>query len=164
MELKEQNNKFISPTFGEMGFENIVSKIVGYVEGDSDYQYRLIIGTDSQDKNSHGADFVTAIILHKVGAGGIYFWQRETNPNHLALKARIIEEAVRSLLCAQKFLDALGRENGIMKTLEIHVDVGQKGPTREIIGEVVGMVRGSGFEVKIKPDAFGASKVADRHT
>ncbi|PJC83188.1 hypothetical protein CO006_00795, partial [Candidatus Roizmanbacteria bacterium CG_4_8_14_3_um_filter_35_14] len=24
--------------------------------------------------------------------------------------------------------------------------------------------RGSGYEVKIKPDSYGASKVADRHT
>jgi len=32
-----------------------------------------------------------------------------------------------------------------------------------MISEVTGMVRGSGFEVKIKPDAYGASKVADRH-
>ena len=158
------NGKFISPTFGELSFNQIISKIVSLIEGNSDYPFRLIIGTDSQDKNAHGADFVTAVIVHKVGAGGIYFWQRETNPNRLAMKARIMEEAVRSLVCAQKFLDALGRENGIMKTLEIHVDVGQKGPTREMIAEVVGMIRGSGFEVKIKPDAFGASKVADRHT
>jgi len=158
------DSKFQSPTFGELSFNQIISKIVNLVEGNSDYSFRLIIGTDSQDKNSHGADFVTAVIVHKVGAGGVYFWQRETNPNHLAMKARIIEEAARSLVCAQKFLDAFGRENGIMKILEIHVDVGQKGPTREIIGEVVGMIRGSGFEVKIKPDAFGASKVADRHT
>jgi len=158
------NGKFQSPTFGELSFNQIISKIVNLVESNSDYPFRLIIGTDSQDKNSHGADFVTAVIVHKVGAGGIYFWQRETNPNRLAMKARIMEEAVRSLVCAQKFLDAFGRENGIMKILEIHVDVGQKGPTREMIAEVVGMIRGSGFEVKIKPDAFGASKVADRHT
>jgi len=33
-----------------------------------------------------------------------------------------------------------------------------------MIKEVVGMVRGSGYNAKTKPDAYGASAVADRHT
>ena len=48
--------------------------------------------------------------------------------------------------------------------LEIHVDVGNAGKTNQIIKEVVGMVTGSGYAVKTKPDAYGASAVADKHT
>ena len=48
--------------------------------------------------------------------------------------------------------------------LEIHVDVGTVGPTREMIKEVVGMVTGSGYTAKTKPESFGASVVADKHT
>jgi hypothetical protein len=33
-----------------------------------------------------------------------------------------------------------------------------------MIAEVVSMIKGNGYEVKTKPDSFGASKVADRHT
>jgi predicted RNase H-related nuclease YkuK (DUF458 family) len=33
-----------------------------------------------------------------------------------------------------------------------------------MIKEVVGMIRGSGYEVKMKPFAYGAFVVADRHT
>ena len=33
-----------------------------------------------------------------------------------------------------------------------------------MLNEVVGMIRGSGFKVKIKPEAYGAQSVADRHT
>lgn len=33
-----------------------------------------------------------------------------------------------------------------------------------MITEVVGMIRGSGYDVKIKPQSYGASKVADRYT
>lgn len=47
--------------------------------------------------------------------------------------------------------------------LEIHVDVGQHGKTKEIIDEVVGMIIGSGFEVRTKPDSYGASTVADKY-
>ena len=55
--------------------------------------------------------------------------------------------------------------NGISRyNIQIHVDIGHNGETRDMINEVVGMVRGSGYEVKIKPDSYGASKVADRYT
>jgi hypothetical protein len=47
---------------------------------------------------------------------------------------------------------------------EIHIDVGPLGPTRDMINEVAGMVRGNGFKAKTKPDSWGASSVADKHT
>ena len=48
--------------------------------------------------------------------------------------------------------------------IEIHLDVGRIGETKDLIREVVGMITGSGFEARIKPDSYGASKVADRYT
>jgi len=48
-----------------------------------------------------------------------------------------------------------------MHDLEIHTDIGQVGETKEMIKEIVGMVKGNGFEVKIKPESFGATSVAD---
>ena len=48
--------------------------------------------------------------------------------------------------------------------LEIHIDVGEAGPTREMIKEVVGLVTGNGFTAKTKPEGYGAFVVADKHT
>lgn len=48
--------------------------------------------------------------------------------------------------------------------LEIHIDVGALGPTREMIREVVGMVNGNGYKARTKPESWGASSVADKHT
>ena len=48
--------------------------------------------------------------------------------------------------------------------IEIHLDVGTQGRSKEIIREVVGMVTGSGFDARIKPDSYGASTVADKFT
>jgi predicted RNase H-related nuclease YkuK (DUF458 family) len=48
--------------------------------------------------------------------------------------------------------------------IEIHLDIGKQGRTKEIIREVVGMVVGSGFGARIKPESYGAFKVADRYT
>jgi predicted RNase H-related nuclease YkuK (DUF458 family) len=54
--------------------------------------------------------------------------------------------------------------NGISKyDIQIHVDIGKNGETRELINEVTGMIRNNGFDVKIKPESYGASKIADRH-
>jgi predicted RNase H-related nuclease YkuK (DUF458 family) len=48
--------------------------------------------------------------------------------------------------------------------IEIHLDVGEQGKTKEIVREVVGMVTGSGFDARIKPESYGASSVADKYT
>lgn len=55
-------------------------------------------------------------------------------------------------------------EVGADLNLEIHLDVGTNGATKSLVKEVVGMVNGSGYPCKIKPDAFGAATVADRYT
>ncbi|NLJ41543.1 MAG: hypothetical protein GX352_08045, partial [Clostridiales bacterium] len=47
---------------------------------------------------------------------------------------------------------------------EFHLDVGTKGPTRELIGEMVAMAKGTGFEPKIKPESYAASCYANRYT
>jgi predicted RNase H-related nuclease YkuK (DUF458 family) len=44
----------------------------------------------------------------------------------------------------------------------IHADVGENGVRKDMIKEVIGLIRGNGFEAKIKPEAFAASVVADR--
>jgi predicted RNase H-related nuclease YkuK (DUF458 family) len=44
----------------------------------------------------------------------------------------------------------------------IHADIGANGKTRDMIKEVTGLIKGNGFEPKIKPESFAASTVADR--
>ena len=48
--------------------------------------------------------------------------------------------------------------------IEIHIDVGSNGPTRHLIRELVGMIESFGFIACVKPESFGASRVAHRHT
>jgi predicted RNase H-related nuclease YkuK (DUF458 family) len=45
----------------------------------------------------------------------------------------------------------------------IHADIGENGATKDMIREVTGLIRGNGFEPKIKPESFAASTVADRY-
>lgn len=158
------NGHFHSQTFGTCDLPTVQKHITHYLDQEPARKYRVVIGTDSQAKNSHATDFVIAIVIHRVGAGGIYFWKRIAEEKRYALKERMYQEALLSLATADECLTLL-KSNGFTKMdLEIHVDIGPKGETRSMITEIVGMIRGSGFVVKTKPDSFGASKVADRHT
>lgn len=157
--------KFYSQTFGELSLSQVREKIAEFMGASPDHSYRIVIGVDSQTKN-HGeeSDFVAAIIIHRIGAGGIYFWSRERRQKRYDLRRRIYEEAAVALELAHKFIEE-SHKNGLWGyDFEIHVDIGMVGETREMIAEVVGMIRGSGFKVKTKPDSYAASKVADRHT
>ena len=163
MEDSAPSTEFNSPTLGKMAFPSVVAAIVRYIESQSEFSYRVIVGSDSEPTDGE-VEYVTAVAIHRVGRGGVYFWQRNIGNPCFTLRERIYNEALLSLEFARRLLAAFHAQNILDLNLEIHVDVGTKGETRQIINEIIGMVRGSGFLVKTKPDSFGASKVADRHT
>lgn len=156
---------FHSPTHGTLTLPQIIEKITDFAHASPDHGYRIIIGTDSQQHRGKGIEVVTALIVHRVGGGGIYFWKGYAKRQPYTLKERIYEEALASLDFANEFLYLLKDQPELLKfDLEIHVDIGKNGATRDMIAEVVAMIKGNGYQVKVKPEAFGASKVADRHT
>ncbi len=135
------------------------------IEKENNAHFKIIVGTDSEMTTSLTAHFVTAVVVHHVGHGGVYFWSSLTKPGIKNLRQRMYEEATYSLTTAQRLIDEFKkRELPLDKILEIHVDVGQNGDTKTMIAEITGMIRGSGFVCKTKPESFGASNVADRHT
>jgi predicted RNase H-related nuclease YkuK (DUF458 family) len=153
-----------SPTHGKVDLEKLKTIVSDFMKGDKKARYEIIVGTDSQKIEKNKYDFVSALIIHRVGWGGIYFWKRLVQDKKISLKERIYQEATMSLETSENFVNFF-KTNGISKyDVQIHVDIGHNGETRDLITEVVGMVRGSGYDVKIKPDSYGASKVADRYT
>ncbi|MGE5559080.1 MAG: ribonuclease H-like YkuK family protein [Bacillota bacterium] len=153
---------FISPSYGRLSFDEVFERVAAFFIEEPDTKYKLIIGTDSQAKD--GFVFVTALIIYRVGKGGRFFYRKEHETNIHGLRHRIYTETAKSLKVASKIMDKL-IENGFADVdVEIHLDVGEHGETRDIIREIVGMVTGSGFDAKIKPDSYGASKVADKYT
>ncbi len=153
---------FNSPTKGRMAFEQVFKDIVEYIHEDSKIKYKLIVGTDSQLRED--VCYVTAILILREGKGGRFYYSKEREKTKLSLKQRIFYETSKSLIVAAKLAEKL-TANGLAELdIEIHLDVGEQGQTKEIIKEVVGMVVGSGFDARIKPDSYGASKVADKYT
>lgn len=170
MGMKKGNNKrFTSPTKGVISKLDMVSDISSFVDEDPGSFYRLVIGTDSQTKRINGKsqiDFVSAIIVHRIGKGARYYWRKEKKKGEskVILRDKIYTETLMSLDVAQSIVPKVrARISPAKYDFEIHIDVGPLGPTRQMIREVVAMVNGNGFVAKTKPESWGASSVADKH-
>lgn len=177
-----------SLTHGEIEIKESIRLIKDFLEEKPDAEYSLVIGTDSHERENNGAqsrrfgtsspaseadrrgktiNLVTAILVHRRGFGGKYFWRRKYISNIHSLREKIYAETMESLNFAISFVPTLRKSlngNSPLYNLEIHIDVGEHGDTRDMIKEVVGMVTGNGFVAKTKPYAYGASYVADKHT
>lgn len=159
-----------SLTHGEIKIKESIELIKDFLEESPSAEYSLVIGTDSHEKtnegNSRTISLVTAILVHRRGFGGKYFWRRRNLSNIHTLREKIYAETLESLNFALFYVPLLRKVlNGDspLYNLEIHIDVGEYGDTRDMIKEVVGMVTGNGFVAKTKPQAYGASYVADKH-
>ena len=163
-----KDEKFISPSTGKVSTKQMIKLISSFVEEEPGSFYRLVIGTDSQSKRLRGqveTDYVSAVVVHRQGKGAKYFWKKTKIYKIPVLRDKIYTETQMSLDLAQEIVPLI-REyvKPSRYDLEIHIDVGSLGPTREMIREVVGMVNGNGYTAKTKPESWGASSVADKHT
>lgn len=168
--MKEQI--FQSITHGNLNLAEIIHLIKLFLEEKPNAEYSLVIGSDSQEKlevktGKKYINVVTAILVHRKGFGGKYFWHKKEDQIIYSLRDKIYKETIASLDFARMFVPLLKKslnDNSPNYNLEIHVDVGEYGDTREMIKEVVGMVTGNGFVAKTKPESYGATYVADRYT
>ncbi len=155
---------FYSPSKGKLTFDATFDDLINYINKNSQENYKLIIGSDSQTYLNEGVTFVSAIVIHRVGKGGRYYFHKQKQRYIESIKQRIFYETSLSLEVASRLTEKLVENGYADLNIEIHLDVGEKGETREIIKEVVGMVIGSGYDARIKPDSYGATKVADKYT
>ncbi len=155
-------------TNGKVTWVGLGSEIRKFILEEPEMNYQLIIGSDSRSKDvkkKPSIDLVTAVVIHRKGRGGRYFWTKERINNVYSLKEKLYRETIASLEAARKLLNILKEDlNGHYEDLEIHIDVGENGPSRQMIKELVGMVNGNGFRAKVKPSAFAAASVADKYT
>ena len=78
MNIMQKKPVFINPTEGKMSLDQVAREISKFIKKEPDFTYRLIIGSDSQEKRLNGKKFlnlVAAIVIHRKGRGGRYFWQ-----------------------------------------------------------------------------------------
>jgi len=146
-----------------MNVNQVVSEISRFIFKDKNRHYKIIIGSDSDGHAKAMTDFVTAIVVHRVGNGGRYFWRRIELPKFHTMRDRIIQEVLLSLEVAKEVLINLKTFEVPQFDFEIHVDIGENGATKVMMQEVTGMIRAYNFEARTKPESYAATKVADRH-
>lgn len=153
-------NEFKTASGIKLSKGKLLDEIRGFVEFDRKFNYRILIGTDSEYFNSR-VDFISVIVVHRIGNGARYFWRREVVNNKFGLKERLWHEAILSLSIGQELMNSL-LNNNLNLSLEIHLDLSSEGKSSSALKEIINLIRSYGFEVKIKPESYAASKIADR--
>ncbi len=177
---KVLKGKFHNITVGELDFEGVVDEIINWMKERPASSYNVIVGCDSS--SSEEPHFPVAIVVLRKGEGGRFFLKKAKykDKRFYNWRQRILEEVLLScdlaLVLREKLKEKVEKANRELSQSEeivggkkfdyqfryIHADVGAEGVTKDMIKEVTGLIRGNGFEPKIKPEAYAATVVADR--
>jgi len=161
---------FYNPSRGNLKIAQVIEEILNYINEKPEKFYDIIVGCDSSSGET--PDFPVAVVILRTGEGGRFFLKKISYKNRKFYnwKMRILEEVLLSCELAlflrenfEKKIKSFGN-NFNYQFRYIHADVGENGQTRDMIKEVTGLIRGNGFEPKIKPEAYVASTVADRYS
>ena len=159
MLLLEHKPYWVCPGGDQLSPEDFMEKAKELItKGSSVY-----VGTDSMRRGDN-CIFVTVIAFHNNSAKiARYFYKkfRSENCEYRNLKNKITEEVNLSVQAAQKV-----NEFSPDTPIELHVDIGKnkENKTRIMMSMVSGWVRGMGYDLKIKPESWASSSIADNHT
>lgn len=138
--------------------DNLIREIVNFILENKNYKYKILVGTDSE-KQKDRIEFISVIVIHRVGYGARYFWKRSYSSS-MDLYSRLWQEALFSLEISKELLKNL--INPLIDFyFEVHLDVGVNGKSQSVIKELINLIKGHGFQVKVKPESFAATKIAD---
>jgi len=152
----------------------VIEEIIGYIKEKPEKFYDIIVGCDSSSGEEPHFPVVVAVL--RKGEGGRFFLKKvkyppSVNKKFIIWKNRILEEVLLScdlaLFLREDFKKKIQRvDDGNLRYQfrYIHADIGENGQTKDMVKELTGLIRGNGFEPKIKPEAYIASVVADRYS
>jgi predicted RNase H-related nuclease YkuK (DUF458 family) len=169
-----QPYRFYNMTNKNMNFEDVVKALRKFIREDPRRRYILSIGTDSQ-VHPNKTYFITAVHLHRVGKGAWgclknYEIARKIKSvrEKISLETSLSEEIANHF--TEEYLNLLMDEvipfmdEGGDLHFELHLDIGKKGITKDLINEMVNRIEALGIDAKIKPESYTASSYANRYT
>jgi len=153
--------KWITGSRNNIEFNDIIQHIKEHCKQNG----TVYVGTDSfftKDK----CIFSTAICLYGADnqKGGRYFFSKNylKKSQFPELSIRMIKEAENTISLANYIV-----EKEPTAKLELHLDISPQENnqgTSHLANMLVGYVKGSGYACKIKPYAFAAASIADKHS
>ncbi len=162
------NGNFYNPTCGDLSLKEVVKETIGYMSLNPELFYSIVVGCDSS--SGENPNFPIALVILKKGQGGRFFLKKinYSEKKFYGWKERILQEVLLSCQIALVLKEKIAKETeNLSLNYEfkyIHADVGENGITKDMIKEVAGLIKGNGFEPKLKPESFAASNVADRYS
>jgi len=165
------NGHFYNPTRGKLSVEEVMQEMMTYMGDKPDASYEIIVGCDSSSSDEPNFPLVVAIL--RQGEGGRFFLKKITYPGPVNKKFsnwknRILEEVLLScefaLFLREHFTKKVVGQPYEYYLRYIHADIGEHGRTKDMVRELTGLIRGNGFEPKIKPESYIASTLADRYS
>jgi len=176
---KEEDVKFEDMKWKRMSKSAIDLPLFEYLkkifieEAEKGFDIKICIGTDSQ-RSGKGYRFATVIVISTsedlgggsvVGRGGIvlgtnYFSTRYKKTKG-GVKERMLYEVAKSIEVAYNIAPLLDE---YYIPLEVHADINPdiQWESSKALQEAVGYILGMGYDFKVKPDAWAASKGADK--
>ncbi len=168
---KALEGHFYNPTKGDLNAKEVIEEIIGYIKEQPNNFYDIIVGCDSSSEET--PHFPVAVAVLRVGEGGRFFLKKvkypaSFNKRFVNWKNRILQEVLLScelaLFLREEFSKKAESLDLNYQFRYIHADIGANGQTKDMVKELTGLIRGNGFEPKIKPEAYIASILADRYT
>jgi len=157
---------------GMLSLPQMVKTIIHYISEAPNEDYNVVVGCDSSSEES--PVFPVVVVVRRIGKGGRFFIKRirfsSDQKKFYNIHSRILQEVYLScqvaLYLKEKLLPALEKADSQShcQFRYIHADIGGDKETQGMIKEVVNLIKGNGFEAKIKPESYAASTIADRFT
>ncbi len=141
-------------------FERAIDAIISSSDTSSIY-----VGCDSiVKKHENGrwyAKYTTVVIIHMDSCkGGKIFYEDRVEPDYKNIMVRMMNEAMFASEVALLIAPFRGKRH-----MEVHLDINgsPEHKSNVAVKQALGYVRGvTGFDAKIKPYAFAASRAADQ--
>lgn len=124
---------------------------------------KIYVGSDSM-LYSDNCSFACVIAFHnnshKIAK---YYFKRfkRSVGNYKNLRVKILEEVALSIQVANFVINLCPSAD-----VELHVDIGtsKRSATSKMFNLIKGWVLGTGFKLKVKPESWASSSIADWHT
>lgn len=151
--------------------ENIRDKVKEHLkfEIEAGNEMSICIGSDSQVRGRI-INYAIAICFIRKGKGGFFFVKTEKEPRYhkgdgrnkpVSVKERMLSEVNRSIQTAFSLIDIFEDLN---IPFEVHYDINESPAfkSNSAFREAIGYGTAMGFNVKAKPNAFGATYAAGK--
>ena len=143
--------------------QEVLEEVLIYINADTEQEYRLIVGSDSLYRAKFTM-FATAIVCHRIGNGAKFWYTKRKEQCPMNIFARIMKETEDSIEIMKKVYDSEVMLHIPEENMQIDIDAGNNGKSRNVVSSAMSYVKGSGFNGESKPNAAVATIVADKFT